>query len=173
MDFITYDSTLKASGKEYRNIVFWNRFIRNPIELILTWTPAVASIVAMVMGYMSSYLAVIYAACWAYPLYIFGIQFKNSVNYHLRNRAESESAPCKITLTELGIQADIPDFGLTNTYEWANFTTIYYKLGYYMFFQKGTMLAMLREADIPAEMKTQVPEFIKKNVDMNQCKVLF
>ena len=39
MDYIKYETTLKASGREYSKIVFWNRFIRNPIELILTCFP--------------------------------------------------------------------------------------------------------------------------------------
>ena len=64
MDYIKYETTLKASGKEYEKIVFWNRFIRNPVELILTWLPAVISIVLICMGYLSTYIAVIYAACW-------------------------------------------------------------------------------------------------------------
>ena len=33
MDIIKFNTTLKASGKDYFKIVFWNRFIRNPIEL--------------------------------------------------------------------------------------------------------------------------------------------
>ena len=36
MDIIKFNTTLKASGKDYFKIVFWNRFIRNPIELILS-----------------------------------------------------------------------------------------------------------------------------------------
>ena len=40
MDYIKYKTTLKASGDEYKKIVFWNRFVRNPVETILTWTPA-------------------------------------------------------------------------------------------------------------------------------------
>ena len=43
MDIIKFNTTLKASGKDYFKIVFWNRFIRNPIELILSWLPAVIS----------------------------------------------------------------------------------------------------------------------------------
>ena len=39
MDIIKFNTTLKASGKDYFKIVFWNRFIRNPIELILSWLP--------------------------------------------------------------------------------------------------------------------------------------
>ena len=96
MDYIKYETTLKASGREYSKIVFWNRFIRNPIELILTWLPAAITIVCIALGCFSSYLAVIYAACWCYPIYIFGFQFKSSVNYHLKNRDASESAPCTI-----------------------------------------------------------------------------
>lgn len=47
MDYIKYETTLKASGREYSKIVFWNRFIRNPIELILTWLPAAITIVCI------------------------------------------------------------------------------------------------------------------------------
>ena len=36
MDYIKYKTTLKASGDEYKKIVFWNRFVRNPVETILT-----------------------------------------------------------------------------------------------------------------------------------------
>ena len=107
MDFIKYNTTLKASGKEYSRIVFWNRFLRNPVELILTWIPAAITIVLIILGYLNTYLAVIYAACWCYPIYIFGFQFKNSVSYHLKHRDESESAPCVITLMESGILAEI------------------------------------------------------------------
>ena len=45
MDIIKFNTTLKASGKDYFKIVFWNRLIRNPIELILSWLPAVISLV--------------------------------------------------------------------------------------------------------------------------------
>ena len=50
MDYIKYETTLKASGREYSKIVFWNRFIRNPIELILTWLPAAITIVCIALG---------------------------------------------------------------------------------------------------------------------------
>lgn len=51
MDYIKYKTTLKASGDEYKKIVFWNRFVRNPVETILTWTPAVITIVLIVLGF--------------------------------------------------------------------------------------------------------------------------
>jgi hypothetical protein len=173
MDIIKYDTKLKAAGKEYKKIVFWNRFIRNPIELILTIAPSIASIVCMVLGYINTYLAVIYAACFCYMLYIFLIQFKNSVNYHLKHRDPAEDAPCSITLMETGILAVIPEYDVTENYPWEDFTTIYDKFGYYMMFEKGKMLVMLRKADIPESMIQEVPKCIKKYVDMNKCKVLF
>ena len=49
MDIIKFNTTLKASGKDYSRIVFWNRFLRNPIELILSWTPAMVSIILLCM----------------------------------------------------------------------------------------------------------------------------
>jgi hypothetical protein len=173
MDYIKYETTLKASGREYSKIVFWNRFIRNPIELILTWLPAAITIVCIALGCFSSYLAVIYAACWCYPIYIFGFQFKSSVNYHLKNRDASESAPCTITLMESGILAEIPEFKLTYNYSWDDFTTIYDKFGYYMFFEKGKMTVMLRQADMPEQERHAAADFIKKNVNQNICRVLF
>lgn len=173
MDNIKYSSTLKAEGDEYKKIVFWNRFIRNPIETILTWLPAAATIVFIALGYLNTYLAVIYAACWAYPIYIFFFQFKSSVNYHLKNRDPSESSPCTITLLDNGILAEIADFDKTIIYEWDAFTTIYKKFGYYMMFEKSKMTVMLREADIPEELRAPAAEFIKTHVDMNKCKVLF
>lgn len=173
MEYIKYDTTLKASGKEYTRIVFWNRFIRNPIELILTWSPAVFSVVMMALGYLTTYLAVIYAACWCYPLYIFIFQFRNNVSYHLKHRDPSESAPCTVTLMESGILAEIPEYGVTHNYNWDDFTTIYNKFGYYMMFQKGKMIVMLRQADMPEEERREAPDFIKRNVNMNECKVLF
>lgn len=51
MDIIKFNTTLKASGKDYSRIVFWNRFLRNPIELILSWTPAMVSIILLCMHY--------------------------------------------------------------------------------------------------------------------------
>jgi len=173
MDFITYNSTLKACGEEYKKIVFWNRFIRNPLETILSWLPALLTIALMIMGYLNIYLAVIYAACWVYPLYIFFIQFKSSVKYHLKNRDPAESAPCTITLQDTGIIADIPSFGRTEAYKWDEPDTIYKKYGYYLFFNKSKMIVMLREADIPTEQRSFAAEYIKSHVDMNKCKILF
>ena len=165
MDYIKYKTTLKASGDEYKKIVFWNRFVRNPVETILTWTPAVITIVLIVLGFLNTYLAVIYAACWAYPIYIFFFQFKSSVNYHLKNREASESAPCTITLMDSGILAEIPDYDKTLNYEWDSFTTIYKKFGYYMLFENSKMTVMLREADIPENQRNAASDFIKSHVD--------
>lgn len=172
MDFIKYNTTLKASGTEYKKIVFWNRFLRNPAELILSWLPAAATIVLIIMGYFNTYTAVIYAALWCYPIYIFGFQFRSSVNYHLKHRDPSEDAPCTITLMETCIMAEIPEYDISNTYHWEDFTTIYNKFGYYMLFEKSQMTVMLRQADMPENVRSHVSDYIKKHVDMNKCKVL-
>ena len=54
-----------------------------------------------------------------------------------------------------------------------DFTTIYDKFGYYMFFEKGKMTVMLRQADMPEQERHAAADFIKKNVNQNICRVLF
>ena len=173
MDIIKYDTTLKASGKDYSKIVFWNRLIRNPIELILSWTPAIISLILLIYGFYSSFLLILYAVCWFYPIYIFTYQFRTSVNYHLKHRDPSEDAPCTITLMDNAIMADIPEHGLTYTYEWNQFTSVYNKFGYYMLFNKGRMIVMLCQKDMPDDIRTEIPRFIKSHVDRNICKLYF
>ncbi len=173
MDYIKYNTTLKACGDEYRKIVFWNRFLRNPVELILTLLPAVVSIVLICMGKMNTYLALFYTASFCYPLYIFFVQFKSNVNYHLKHRDPSEGAPCTITLMESSILAEIPEHDLMHTYDWNDFTTAYFKFGYYMFFKGGKMIVMLKKADMSPEQQKEATAFIKGCIDMNKCKVLF
>lgn len=173
MNIIKYNTTLKASGKDYSRIVFWNRFIRNPIELILSWTPAAISLVLLICGIYSSFLLILYAVCWFYPIYIFAYQFKSNVNYHLKHRDPSEDAHCIITLADNAIIADIPDHNLTYTYEWDQFTSIYNKFGYYMLFNKGRMIVMLCQKDMTDDIKSMVPSFIKEHVDRNICKLYF
>ena len=40
-------------------------------------------------------------------------------------------------------------------------------------FNKGKMVVMLRQADMSEEQREAAGDYIKKNVDMNKCKVLF
>lgn len=173
MDYITYNTTLKACGDEYKKIVFWNRFLRNPAELILTLLPAVISVICMCMQFFNIYCIFFYTASFAYPIYIFAIQFKTTVNYHLKHRDPLESAPCSVTLTNTGIIAEIPEHDVINTYSWEDFTTAYNKFGYYMFFNGSKMIVMLRQADMSDEQQKTAPEFIKSCINMNVCKVLF
>ena len=173
MDIIKFNTTLKSSGKNYSRIVFWNRFLRNPIELILSWTPAMVSIILLCMHYYSSFLLILYAVCWFYPIYIFCYQFRSSVNYHLKHRDPSEEAPCTITLMNNAIMADIPEHNLVYTYEWNQFTNVYNKFGYYMLFNKGRMIVMLNQKDMPEDVKAAVPAYIKSHVDRNICKINF
>ena len=73
---------------------------------------------------------------------------------------------------ESGILAEIPEFELTYNYSWDDFTTIYDKFGYYMFFEKGKMTVMLRQADMPEQERHAAADFINKNVKQNICRVL-
>ncbi len=98
-------------------------------------------------------LLILYAVCWFYPIYIFGYQFRSSVNYHLKHRDPSEEAPCTITLMNNAIMADIPEHNLVYTYEWNQFTNVYNKFGYYMLFNKGRMIVMLSQKDMPDDIK--------------------
>lgn len=74
---------------------------------------------------------------------------------------------------ENGILAEITEFNIITNYDWNEFTTIYNKFGYYMMFNKGKMVVMLRQADMSEEQREAAGDYIKKNVDMNKCKVLF
>lgn len=173
MDIIKYNTTLKASGDDYRKIVFWNRFLRNPIELILTWTPAILTLIPLCMQYYNYFLLCLYASCWVYPIYIFAFQFKNGVNYHLKHRHPSEDAPCTMTLTANAITADIPEYDMVYTYKWDEFTTVYFKYGYYMLFSNKKMTVMLNSKDCPPEAQAELPRFIKNHVDKNKCQLRY
>lgn len=168
MDIIKFESVFKASGDEYARIVFWNRFLRNPAELILSFIPAVISIVFMCLGYTNTFAMIIYLICFAYPFFVYR-QYKSAVAYHLKNRDASEGAACTFTLTEAGVLAEIHDYNIINTYKWDDCTTIYDRVGYYMFFNKSSMLVMLRKADIPEDLKEPVKNYIKSHIDNNKC----
>lgn len=168
MDIIKFESVFKASGDEYARIVFWNRFLRNPAELILSFIPAVISIVFMCLGYTNTFAMIIYLICFAYPFFVYR-QYKSAVAYHLKNRDASEGAACTFTLTEAGVLAEIHDYNIINTYKWDDCTTIYDRVGYYMLFNKSSMLVMLRKADIPEDLKEPVKNYIKSHIDNNKC----
>lgn len=170
MDIIRFNTRLKADGKEYSRIVYWNRFWRNKTELILSCIPAIASIVLFACGFRSSFLMIVYVIFCAYPFFIFS-QCKSSISYHLEHRDASESAPCEITLMPTGILAEIKDFNISYTYNWDEFTTIYDKLGYYMMFNKGRMIVMIRKADIPEEFKKPFIDYIFEHADQNKCLI--
>ena len=70
-----------------------------------------------------------------------------------------------------GILAEIKDFNISYTYNWDEFTTIYDKLGYYMMFNKGRMIVMIRKADIPEEFKKPFIDYIFEHADQNKCLI--
>ena len=55
----------------------------------------------------------------------------------------------------------------------AQFTNVYNKFGYYMLFNKGRMIVMLNQNDMPEDVKSAVPAYIKSHVDRNICKINF
>lgn len=175
MDIIQYQTKLKADGDTYKKIVFWNRFIKKPTELILTIAPAIIATVMLAMGYISTFIAVIYAVCYFYPIYIFFVQFKSAVNYHLKNRPKSESAPCLMTITTdmITAQIDLDNEQSIENYDWNDFTTIYFKQGYYLMFDKSKMLVMFNSQDMSQEQREAFPDLIKRSVDLNKCKLAF
>lgn len=168
MDIIKFHSVFKASGKEYARIVFWNRFLRNPTELILTFVPAVISIFFLICGYTNTFALILYLVCFVYPFFVYR-QYQGAVNYHLKNRDASEGAGCTFTLMDTGIMAEIEDYQIINTYKWNDCTTIYDRVGYYLLFQKNEMLVMLRKADIPEDLKQPVKDYMKTHIDGNKC----
>lgn len=168
MDYIKFHSTFKADGKQYERIVFWNRFIRTKIETILTLLPAALSIFFFANGYRSTFLMIIYFIFFAYPFFVYR-QFKSAVSYHLKNRDVSESASCSFTLMDSAILCEFDNSDEKRIFKWEDFTTVYSKLGYYMFFQKNDMLVMLNQKDIPKELTTQVRDYINSHIDHNKC----
>lgn len=168
MNIIKYHSTFKADGKQYERIVFWNRFIRTKVETVLTLLPAVLSIFFYINGYRSTFMMIVYCIFIMYPIIAYR-QFKSAVAYHLKNRDSSEGAPCSFTLMDSGILCEFDDSEDKRIFKWEDFTTVYNKLGYYMFFQKNDMLVMLNKADIPDEQKQPALDYIKSHIDHNKC----
>ena len=68
-----------------------------------------------------------------------------------------------------GILCEFIDSEEKKVFKWEDFTTVYNRLGYYMFFQKGDMLVMLNQADIPDDKKTAAKEYINSHIDHNKC----
>lgn len=170
MDYIKFSSTYKADGRQYEKIVFWNRFIRNKTELILSLLPAVMSILLIIRGYRSTFMMIIYFIFIAYP-FIAYYQFKSAVRYHLAHRDRSESAPCEFTLMDSGILCEITGADEKKIFKWDEFTTVYDRLGYYMFFNKGEMRVMLNQSDIPKESASDIRAYINSHIDHNKCLI--
>ncbi len=168
MNVIKFHSTLKPDGKQYERIVFWNRFIRTKTETVLMILPIMLGIFFFVKGYRSTFMMVVYCIFFVYPLIAYR-QFKSPVAYHLKNRDKSEGAPCTFTLMDSGILCGFDDSDDKRIFKWEDFTTVYNRLGYYMFFQNNEMLVMLNQHDVPEELKQAVFNYIDSHIDHNQC----
>lgn len=169
MDYIKYSTTYKANGRQYEKIVLWNRFIRTKTETIITLLPAVISIFLMFKGYRSIFAMIVYCVLIAYPIIVFE-QCRSSVRYHLKHRDKSEEAACEFTLMDSGILCESENTEIDKKiFKWEDCTTVYDKLGYYMFFNKNEMLVMLNKTDIPADLQGPVYDYINSHIDHNKC----
>lgn len=170
MTHIKFHSTYKADGKKYEQIVFWNRFLRNKTELIISFLPAAICIGLFCYGYRTIFHMIVYCIFFAYPIIMFQ-QSKSAVSYHLKHRDAMETAACDFTLMDNGILCEFDDYEDKKIFKWADFTTVYDHLGYYMFFIKGNMQVMLNQEDIPEELKKEVYDYIDKHIDHNKCVI--
>lgn len=168
MEYIKFNSTYKADGKKYEQIVFWNRFLRNKTEMIVSLFPAVVSIAAFALGYRSTFLMIIYCIFIVYP-FIALSQFRSTVKYHLTHRDPMEKAPCTFTLMDNGILCEFIDSEEKKNFHWSDFTIVHNRFNYYMFFQKEDMLVMLNQDDIPEDLKQKTYDYINNHIDHNQC----
>jgi hypothetical protein len=170
MDIIKFTTTMKPDGREYEKVVFWNRFWRNKTELILSLLPAFIAIVLFIMGYRNSFLLMIYVIFFCYPVFIFS-QCKSNISYHLKHRDPIEAAQCTLTLMPSGVLYEFTDGQQPVSISWERLTTIYDQLGFYMFFNKGTMVFLIRKADIPRDMRKRLVDYLFENIDQNTCYI--
>ena len=160
MDIITFTSTLKPSGAEYKKVVYWNRFLRVKTESIVL---GILLLLGISLLYKSSgrIMFMIFGAILAlYPVLII-TQLNSSIKYHLAHRDDIESMPCTYTIMENGILTEVNDKNYSKFYKWTPEHKFYDRLGYYMFFDVNDLTIMVKKADIPKNSQKKVLEYIK------------
>lgn len=78
-----------------------------------------------------------------------------------------------ITTDMITAQIDLDNEQSIENYDWNDFTTIYFKQGYYLMFDKSKMLVMFNSQDMSQEQREAFPDLIKRSVDLNKCKLAF
>ncbi len=169
MQILRFDSTMKPEGKEYKKIVYWNRFIRTKKETIFLIALLFAGASILLTGTHNFISLIIAAACIIYPILII-TQLNNSIKYHLAHRDQRESAPCTFTIMNNGILADVPSHEFTHVYKWPDMDKVYKFGGYYMFFNKNTLEVMLKIEDMPQDIRQPVRVAIIQHMTAKKCK---
>jgi len=160
MNIIKFISTLKPNGKKYKQICFWNRFIRTKFESILYLAFIIIAI--FIISKTQELTALLLVAALVCVPIIMITTFNNDVNYHLENREEYLDAPCTFTIMNNGILAEIQEYNHIEQVKWEDITRIHNVLGYYMLFNKSEMLMMLDKTAIDDKDKASVAELMKK-----------
>lgn len=162
MNIIRFTSTLKPSGKEYKKIVYWNRFIRMKLETIILTLLFIAGIF-LLFNTKELVLLLMGGLFIVFPIIVI-IQLNSSIRYHLDNRDKTESMPCEFTVMQNGILTNIYDENYSKMYKWEESTSVYDALGYYMFFNKNAMTVMINKSDVAESDKKNLRSTIKTNM---------
>ena len=162
MDIIRFTSTLKPSGKEYKKVVYWNRFVRTKLETIILLIMFLGGIALFAYALTANklMLMIVGAILFLYPIIIIS-QCNSSIKYHLAHRDKVEEMPCEFTIMQNGILAEVKEAEYTNFLKWEDATKLYNAIGYYMFFDNNNLKLMIKKADIPDSQKKLAIEYIR------------
>lgn len=169
MNILKFESTLKPSGKEYKKVVYWNRFIRTKKETIFLLILIAVALYILLSGTNEFVPLIIAAACIIYPIIVI-TQLNSSIKYHLAHRDKRETQSCTFTVMNNGILVDVPESEFTEVYKWGDMDKVYKAQGYYMFFNGNKLIVMLNIEDMPDEMKQPIRIAIIKNMTPKKCK---
>lgn len=170
MNFVQFTSTLKPDGKEYKKIVYWNRYIRMKGESLFLIFVFICGIL-VIATQKELYKLIIGALGICFPIMVI-MQFNSSIAYHLKNRDKTESMPCKYTIMQNGILTEIPEENYSKLYKWEDSTKVYNRLGYYMFFNKNDMTVMISKSDVAKEDLQTLKNLIKNGMGPKKCSGL-
>lgn len=171
---IRFSGTQKPVGKEYKNVTYWNRFIRTKTETLVM---AVMVIFSLAFGFyklsnetMDLAWAIILLILIFYPFMVI-TQFNASIRYHLKHRDPAESAPCEFCLMKNGILIDVAEPEVHTMIRYDELTHVYTNVhGFYMFFIKDKVVAMFRHSDIPDGKDKEFEQMLMEGISP-KCKV--
>lgn len=159
MELIQFTSTLKPDGKEYKKVVYWNRFVRMKLETVILALLFIAGIFLLANSADKIMFLVVGALFVIFPIIII-IQLNSSIRYHLENRDKLESMPCTFTIMTNGILTDIREADYTKLTKWEESDKVYNAVGYYMFFKGNTMTIMVDKSAIPDDKRELAHKYI-------------